>query len=151
VPPPRRVAADVAVLSRGTPFAFCRRMGIRTIAVALIAVGSLSSSTGADEARTGKALVASGVIAAVGSTASAIACGILTAKATDFDLHHSGLGEYYGPPIPEPEPLRLGYMTACPVNLGLGLAAIPLTIVGAKMLAHGRELRYSLAGVAATF
>ncbi len=119
-------------------------MRIRTIALSLAALFTLTAAAPAraDEVADGKALVSVGVISSVGSLASGLACGLLINSALGDALGERNRGSTVGP-----EPI----IATCSLNLGLGAAGIAMTVVGAKKMRSGRELQYSLNGLAGRF
>jgi hypothetical protein len=136
-------AAIDAEIAAGTPPALRRRMRIRLLALSLLAVLTFSATPArADEVSAGKTLLAIGIVSDAGSLASGLACGTLFAGAVS-----DGLGEHYHAGRYDPN----ATIVSCSLNVGLGVAGIIMTAVGAKKLRQGRELQYSLNGVAARF
>lgn len=74
--------------------------------------------------------------------ASAIACGTLFTADLGRAIDNAGPKDGHAFPA---------IVAACTLNVALGVTGIALTVAGAKRLKKGRELHYSLNGVAVRF
>lgn len=118
-------------------------MRLRAIVLSSVTLLALAASPSrADEAATGRALLAGGIISDVGSLGSGIACGM---------LFSSDLGRALDNPGPTDANAFNAIIATCTLNVALGVAGAALTVVGAKKLERGRALHYSLNGVAVRF
>ena len=118
-------------------------MRLRTIAFGVTALLVIAATPArADEAAEGRGLLAAGIIADIGSTASAIACGTLFTADIGHQLDNGG---------PSDGHTFDAIAVSCALNVGLGIAGAALTAVGAKKLEKGRSLQYSLNGMAVRF
>jgi hypothetical protein len=118
-------------------------MRLRALVLSLATLFTVAaSSSRADEAAEGKALLAGGIVSDVGSLASAVACGVLFA---------GGIGSTLDNPVPSGGNSSGAVIASCTLNVALGVAGVALTVAGAKKLQHGRALHYSLNSVAVRF
>lgn len=118
-------------------------MGLRTVALLVAAlVASAVTPARADEAGDGKALLAAGIVSDAGSTAMSLACATLVSEGLGREIDNAG---------PTNRQAAAANIVTCTLNVALGVAGVAMTVVGAKKLHKGRELRYSPNGFAARF